>query len=333
MRGLTVLLLAAWAAGAAGTALAGELQCRTYWKNSLSGMKAYTDCSDDPYYVPSESEGISWFYGFRRMNKFWDDKRDGLRYNRDFFLKTGMTPAEADGLMRARDAGAAAAGQMAPDKINLDLAGLASSELFVYSSTAAQKGLAGQFYDILMAQPQIAAKTTDKDRSELRGRLSKLSPDLARLRNILDSFVSGETPRLGIGLGAFRAANPGAEETSPNVYTESKEQEAVPLKVTRRFLDGKLISAMLSFAPLANSWVELEQLRLLLNQGYGWPLSCAARDQNEISCRWEDKAGNTAAIGSLAAPEGGREITVTLISIKAITDLVETPGAAEVSAE
>jgi len=333
MRRSAILMLAAWLAGPAAAARAGDLQCRTYWKNSLSGVKAYTDCSDDPYYVPSESEGISWFYGFRRMNKFWDDKKDGLRYNRDFFLKTGMTPAEVDGLMRARDAGAAAAGQMAADKINLDLAGLASSELFVYSSTAAQNGLVDQFYSILLAQPQIAAKTTDKDRSELRGRLAKLSPDLARLRRILESFVSGETPRLGIGLDAFKAANTGAEEISPGVYAASKEQEAVPLRVTRRFMDGKLVSAMLSFAPLANSWVELEQLRLLLNQAYGWPLSCAAGDQNEISCRWEDKAGNTAAIGSLASPEGGRELTVTLISIKAITDMVENPGEAAGAAE
>ena len=230
MRRSAILMLAAWFTGAAAAARAGDLQCRTYWKNSLSGMKAYTDCSDDPYYVPSESEGISWFYGFRRMNKFWDDKKDGLRYNRDFFLKTGMTPAEVDGLMRARDAGAAAAGQMASDKINLDLAGLASSELFVYSSTAAQNGLVDQFYSILLAQPQIAAKTTDKDRSELRGRLAKLSPDLARLRRILESFVSGETPRLGIGLDAFKAANTGAEEISPGVYAASKEQEAVPLR-------------------------------------------------------------------------------------------------------
>ncbi|MCX5784709.1 MAG: hypothetical protein NTX59_03380 [Elusimicrobia bacterium] len=326
MRNLTVLMIALWFTGSTIPARAGDLNCRTYWKNSLSGMKAYTDCSDDPYYTPFESDGISWFYGFRRMNKFWDDKKADLRYNRELFLKTGMTPVEVDGLMRARDAGAAAPAAMAPDKINLDMAALASSELFVYSSTAAQKSLTDQYYAVLMAQPQMAAKTTDKDKSELRERLAKLSPDLARLRGILDLFVSTETPRLSAALDAFKASNTGAKETAPNVYTASKEQEAARLTVTHRFLEGKLISVMLSFAPLANSWVELEQLRLLLNQKYGWPLSCAAGEHNEISCRWEDKDGNAAAIGSLVSAEGVSEITVTLISTKAIADLTGKPG-------
>ena len=326
MRSLTILLIAIWFAGPAVPARAGDLNCRTYWKNSLSGMKAYTDCSDDPYYSPSESEGISWFYGFRRMNKFWDDKKDNQRYNRDLFLKTGMTSVEVDGLMHARDAGAAAPAATAPDRINLDMAALASSELFVYSSTVAQKSLIDQYYAVLMAQPHMAAKTTDKDRYELSVRLAKLSPDLARLRGILELFVSTETPRLGVALAAFKASDTGAKETAANVYTNSKEQEGARLTATHRFLEGKLISVMLAFVPLENLWVELEQLRLLLNQKYGWPLSCAGGEQNEISCRWEDKEGNAAVIGNLVSAEGVREITVTLISTKAISDLAGSPG-------
>jgi len=177
-----------------------------------------------------------------------------------------------------------------------------------------------------MAQPQIEAKTTEKEKGELRERLAKLSPDLARLRRILDSFVAGETPRLGLGLAGFKDLKTGEEETSPGVYAASKDQEAALLQLTHRFLEGKLISAMLSFAPLANSWTELEQLRLLLNQKYGWPLSCAVGDRNEIACRWEDKQGNAAAIGSSAAADGGRVITVTLISTKAISDLAGKDG-------
>lgn len=62
-------------------------------------------------------------------------------------------------------------------------------------------------------------------------------------------------------------------------------------------------------------------MRLLLNQKYGWPLSCAVGEQNELSCRWEDKDGNAAVIGSAASVEGGRQLTITLISTKAITYL------------
>ncbi len=326
MRFLNILILGAVLAGAAAPARGEELHCRTYWRNSLSGMKAYTDCGEDPYYGSSESDGISWFYGFRRVDKYIDDRKADQRYNRDLFLKTGMTQDEVDGLMRAKDSGGKAPEEMAPDKINLDLAALAASELFVYSSTAAQKNLADQYYTTLMAQPQIAAKTTDKDKDALRARLAKLSPDLARLRAILDSFVPAETPRLGMDLAAYKAAKTGAEETSPNVYTSTREQVGVSLTITRRFMDEKLISSMLSFAPLADPWAELEQLRLLLNRSYGWPLSCASGERNEISCRWEDKAGNAVVTGGVTSDEGGRELTVTLISTKALTEVAENPA-------
>lgn len=327
MKRFSVLLFAVYLAGQAAPSPAGELHCRTYWKNSLSGVKAYTDCGDGPFYGYQESDGISWFYGFRRVEKYLDDKKADLRYNRDLFLKTGMTPSEVDRLMRARDAGAVAPPEMAADKINLDLAALASSELFVYSSTEVQKGLADLYYSVLLAQPQIAAKTAGGDKARLRERLEKLSPDLERLGALLDSFVAAETPRLGTSLDAFRAAKTGAAEAAPGVYTLTKEQVGAGLKLTYRFLEGKLVSAMLSFAPLANAWTELEQLRLLLNRKYGWPLSCAAGARNEISCRWEDKAGNAAAIGSEPPGEGAGELTVTLISTKVISDLAEKPAA------
>jgi hypothetical protein len=306
----------------AGAVFAQDLHCVTRYRNSLAGPVSYTDCGSGE--VALYEDGISWFYNRSRMDRFFDQKADEKVYNREFLLRTGLTPAEVDKIIAARDTAAAGLPrqeEMNPEKANLNALQFEASELFVYSSTSQQKGLVDAYYKAFFAPKQIAERTTPAQKEELRRKLDKMIPDLAALKELAGAALAYDGLQWGMAAADLKKTDPDITEVTAGLCVLSRVIAGVPARFEFRFLDGKLISAGLSFGPPGLPQAELEQLRLLISAEYGWPASCRTVEDGELSCAWTGKSGvdiDTAGVNRGGEPQ---ELSVTLTSRKLVDEL------------
>jgi len=312
----------------AGAVFAQDLHCVTRYRNSLAGPVSYTDCGSGE--AVSYEDGISWFYNRSRMDRFFDQKAGEKVYNREFLLRTGLTPAEVDKVIAARDtadAGLPRQEEVNPEKANLNAMQFEAGELFVYSSTAQQKVLVDAYYNAFLSPKQIAEKTTPAQKEELRKKLDKMIPDLAALKELAGAALAYEGLKWGMAAADLKKTDPGITEITPGLCALSRAIAGVPARFEFRLLSGKLISAGVFFGPPSLAQVELEQLRLLISARYGWPASCRTVEDGELACAWTGKSGvdiDTAGVRREGEPQ---ELSVTLTSRRLVDELAGVKSA------
>ncbi|MBU2574909.1 MAG: hypothetical protein KKH28_12610 [Elusimicrobia bacterium] len=313
-------------------AFAENLHCVSYNRNSLSGVRTYTDCSDNPYALPG-NDGISWFYNSSRMDNFFRQKKAEKIYTREFLLRTGITPGEADKIIAYKDRTSASPAEneaINPEKVNFNILELAASELFVYSSTGQQKNLIDSYYDSLMSPKHISAKTTPEQKAELKQRLAKLTTGLSTLRALLKVILSYENFSWGASAADVKKLDADIAAMEPNLYGFSREISGAQAKIGFRFMRDKLISITMSFKPLNISRVELEQLRLLISESCGWPSDCKSLNGGDLTCAWSAKSGIRINISSLPHAGSTKELNISLSSQKLMDELLgDKKGAAQ----
>jgi hypothetical protein len=322
----TTIIHSIWLTGLlAANVFAQNLHCVSYDRNSLSGVRTYTDCSDNPYAEPG-NDGISWFYNLSRMDNFFRQKTEEKIYNRDFLLRTGITPAEADKIIAYKDQASTSPAENAeinPEKVNFNIMEFAASELFVYSSTAQQKNLVDSYYKSLLSPKHISAKTTPEQKEELKQRLADMITDLAALKALLKDILAYKDFKWGGSAADLKKLDANIADIAPNLYGFSREISGAQAKFVFRFVQDRLISIVLSFKPLKIPRVELEQLRLLISESYGWPSGCKSRNTGDLDCEWEIGSGTRLSISSLPYADNPRDLNISLISQKSIDALID----------
>ncbi len=282
---------------------AQDLRCVTRYRNSMAGLVAFTDCGS-PDEIAPYSDGISWFYNMSRVDKFFKQRAS----------KNAASP------------GKTAAAELNPQKANLNALQLETSEFFVYSSSGQQKALIDAYYKAMTAPAHLAAKTSPEGKAELRRNLDRMIPNLAALKNLLKAALAYEDLSWGMSPEELKNSSAAVTEISPGRYWHSAEISGVQALSEFRFLDGRLVSASLSFPPPGLAQAELEQLRLLASEIYSWPESCAGDAEAKLSCVW--KAADTDIDTSLVKRGGAEELAITLTSRKLLDELSKSKNAA-----
>ncbi len=286
-----------------GALYAQDLRCVTRYRNSMAGLVAYTDCGS-PDEIAPYSDGISWFYNLSRVDKF-------------FKQKTAGGPALP---------GKTAAAELNPQKANLNALQLETSEFFVYSSSGQQKALIDAYYGAMTGPAHLAAKTSPEGKAELRRNLDQMIPNLAALKELLKAALAYEDLSWGMSPEELKKSGAAVTEISPGRYWHSAGISGVQALSEFRFLDGRLISACLSFPPPGLAQAELEQLRLLISEIHSWPESCANDAEAKLSCVW--KTADTDLETSLVKRGGAEEVAITLTSRKLLDELSKSKKAA-----
>ena len=288
--------------GAPAPAGAQDLRCVTRYRNSMAGLVAYTDCGS-PDTIAPYSDGISWFYNMSRVDRFFRQRT----------AAAGERP------------GKAAPAELNPQKANLTALQLETSEFFVYSSSAQEKILIDAYYAAMTGPRHLAAKTSAEQKEELRRDLDKMIPELAALRDLLETALDYRRLSWGISPDELKKSVPGLTEISPGRYWHTAEIGGVQALSEFRFADDRLISAALSFPPPGLAQAELEQLRLLISEACAWPESCSSDGEADLSCAWKTAGADIET--SLLKRAGAPELAITVSSRELLDELAKGKSA------